>query len=471
MRRRLVLSYLVLATVVLLVLEIPLGVQSARRDRDQLAGQAQRDAQALAVLAGEDLEHPTGHDLGRLVSQYRAQATGSEVAIVDAHGNYVVRLDPERERDADDAVLGPGIARALTGKPVTASHRDEGRPVLTATVPIGVDVPSLGAVVFSTPADTTDDQIEMTWAELAVGGILILGVTTLVGLRLARSVTAPLARLEGAVSRLGHGELSIRATPGGPEEIRALGEEFNQMAVRLEELVNAQARFVADASHQLRSPLTALRLRLENLAADGGGREAVDLAAAESEVMRLSRLVDGLLTLNRAENDSQERAEVDVAALVDERCEAWSPLAVERQLSLVVDHGDVHTLAHLVPGDLEQVVDNLLANAFDATPSGRSITLRVDTDSASVAVHVSDEGPGMSEEDRVHAFDRFWQGSERRTGRSGLGLAIVRQLVVHNGGSVELRCGDRGGLEAVVTFKSGAVPTSPNKTRHRSKRR
>ncbi len=466
-------SYLVLAAVVLLALEIPLGVQSARRDRGQLSGQAQRDAQALAVLAGEDLEHPTVHDLGQLVSRYRSDAAGGEVAVVDREGKYAVRLDRERGIDADDAELVSSVHQALAGRSGTAWRRDEGRPVVTASVPIGFDVPAQGAVVMSISADATDDQIETTWAELAAAAALILGVTALVGFRLARSVTGPLARLEGTVGQLGHGNLSLRVTPEGPAEIRDLGEEFNQMASRLEELVGAQSRFVADASHQLRSPLTALRLRLENLEAnDGDGPESTDLAAAEREVLRLSHLVDGLLALNRAEGAPREREDIDLTAVVDERVAAWSPLASEGHLGLVVDRdATTAVFARLVPGDLEQILDNLLANAFDATPPGGTITVCVAAEHASVAVHVSDEGPGMSAEDRAHAFDRFWQGSDRQPGSSGLGLAIVRQLTDHNMGTIELRCGGQSGVDAVVIFPSPVVrrvpPTKAHQASHR----
>ena len=444
LKRRLLLSYLLLAAIVLLVLEVPLGIQSAHRDRAQLAGRAQGDAQALAVLVAEDLEHPAGHDLGRLVGNYRLQSSGAEVAVVNGHGSYIVRLDPA-EGDHDAADLRPGIRGALGGASVISSFRDEGRPVLSASVPVGMDRPSEGAVILSLPADATDDQIEATWAELAIGAVVILGVTALVGFRSGAFGHCTVGPSRGGCrSFWTWASLHARVARGTGGDTCSWVRSSIRWPSVLKSSIADQGRFVADASHQLRSPLTALRLRLENLEAHGGDdRDSADLVAAESEVLRLSRLVDGLLTLHSAESQSRERQTVDVGDVVDERCSAWSPLVVEGQVDLAFDRCADHQMvaAVLVPGDLEQILDNLVANAVDATPPGGAISVGVIAERTTVTVHVIDDGPGMSENERVHAFDRFWQGSERKRGRSGLGLAIVRQLVIRNGGTVVLRRG------------------------------
>jgi two-component system, OmpR family, sensor kinase len=172
------------------------------------------------------------------------------------------------------------------------------------------------------------------------------------------------------------------------------------------------------------------------------------LSALEREVQRLSRLVDGLLTLSRADGDRPQRGPVDVLAVIDERVETWSPLAHERGVRLSAIEGRVRDpIVSLVAGDLDQILDNLLANALDATPEGRSITVEVGEAEGGVDVVVSDEGPGMSDAERARAFDRFWQGPRHKGGSSGLGLAIVRQLARRNEAEVELegRPGGDGG--------------------------
>ena len=273
----------------------------------------------------------------------------------------------------------------------------------------------------------------------------------------ARSLSRPLARLESAVTQLGEGNLAVRAEATvGPPQLRSLARQFNQMASRLSELVDAQSRFVADASHQLRSPLTALRLRLENLEVSSSGPLVDEVAEAGHEVQRLSRLVDGLLTLSRADGVEPQRRMIDIEKVIEDHADAWSALADERHVALVVRYHDPggHT-ASLVPGDLDQILDNLLANALDASAEDGRIQIELaGNQPGGLEVQVIDEGPGMSENDRRRAFDRFWQGAGTRGGHSGLGLAIVRQLALRNEVSVELRPSEPTGLAAVIRISS-----------------
>ena len=367
-------------------------------------------------------------------------------------GQVVAHSAGDSDNDATGESRGL-VQAALSGRPATSFSSDEGRPWAAAAVPLSADGRSQGALLLGLDASSTERRVHEIWLALAglAAGVLVL--TVLVGLLLARSLSLPLGRLEAAVNRLGQGHLSARARiDDGPPEIRSLATQFNHMADRLAELVDAQSRFVADASHQLRSPLTALRLRLENLEASSGGSAADDMAAAGREVQRLSRVVDGLLTLNRAEGTGPGPRPVDVDDVIEERCEAWSALADERRLHLHAEFpSDDHPLALLVPGDLDQILDNLLANAVDASPEGGRIRVRRAAPNAgSMDLHVIDEGPGMAEEDRRRAFDRFWQGAGAARGNSGLGLAIVRQLAVRNDASVELRSAPPTGLDVVV---------------------
>ena len=320
-------------------------------------------------------------------------------------------------------------------------------------MPINDEGQARGAVLLGLDASSTEGRIHDIWWALAGLAAAVLIFTAVVGMLLARSLSEPLGRLESAVSRLGQGNLAVRAaTDKGPPQVRSLARQFNQMAGRLADLVDAQSRFVADASHQLRSPLTALRLRLENLEAGSQGVAADDMAAAGREVQRLSRVVDGLLTLSRADGTLPEARTVDLEDVIDDRCEAWSALADERRVQLFSDYRVAgRPIGTLVPGDLDQILDNLLANALDASPEGGRIRVELTgTDPGWVEVHVVDEGPGMGAEDRKRAFDRFWQGPGTQGGNSGLGLAIVRQLVVRNQASVELRPAQPRGLDVVI---------------------
>ena len=458
MTRRLLLSYLSLTALVLLLLEVPLGVVYGRRERDNLASTARRDATALAVLAAQSLEHPPTHDLTSLAASYGAE-TGAEVAVYDRSGQTIVGFDPGEPPGDSEPDVGALIRAALAGRAMTSRRSDDAGPQLIAALPIQSERASLGAVLVAVPAGSTDSRVARAWMALAAFAAALLGLAVMVGFLLARSLTAPLVSLQRTAQRLGGGDLDARARSIGPSEIVALADEFNAMADRVRHLVEAQRRFVADASHQLRTPLTALRLRLENLTATATDGDAPELEAAEAECQRLARLVDGLLTLSRAEDHRRDRERVDVTAIAEDRREVWAPLAAERGIAVVV-RAENHPVAMAVPGDLEQILDNLLSNALEASPPGTEITIEVRGrahDGEAVVIDVRDQGPGMGAVDRDRAFDRFWQGGGR-VGGTGLGLAIVQQLAQANGGVITLEGADEtdgadgGGLVASVSL-------------------
>ena len=284
-------------------------------------------------------------------------------------------------------------------------------------------------------------------------------------------MTKPLGDLQQAAVRLGAGDLATRAeVPKGPAEVTVLAQSFNATAARLEQLVGSQRAFVADASHQLRTPLAALRLRLECLEAEVPEGVADDLDGALDEVARLSRLVDGLLVLARAEQAVSVPGAVPLEDVIDGRCEAWDAFAAERHVHILADVRGV-PVAAATAGRLEQVVDNLLNNALEVAPLRSTVRISGQDRGVWVELRVSDEGPGMTREQRERAFDRFWQSGEaRRDGRPnghfGLGLAIVRELVVSDGGDVALEESESGGLEVVVRLRP--APRPPAKPRQLS---
>lgn len=460
MKRRLLLSYVSITAFVLLVLEIPLGVSYANSVERRLRSDLQHDAFSLAIRSQESLvTDDPARALQTLADRYR-DASGGRVVIVDAEGRSVADSEPSSPAGRDFATR-PEIQRALQGAEVTGTRTSHtlGRDLLYVALPVGSVEGIQGAVRITYPASVIDDQIRRIWLLLAATGGVVLGIVFLASQLLARSVTKPLLDLQAAARDLGGGNLSARAeVPKGPAELTVLAESFNATAARLEQLVGAQRGFIADASHQLRTPLAAMRLRLENLEADVDGSAAEDLEGALDEVARLSRLVDGLLLLARAEQAASAPTRVAVDEVIDGRCDAWEAFAAEKHVRIdAVVAGS--PAARATPGRLEQVVDNLLNNALEVAPEGSAVRLGAEARGNWVELRVSDEGPGMSADERVRAFDRFWQsGAARREGRPnghfGLGLAIVRELVVGDGGHVALEPSPSGGLEVVVRMRS-----------------
>ena len=462
MRRRLLLSYLSITVFVLLVLEIPLGVAYTSSERRRLDSEVQHDALALSIRAEESLERVDRVALTKIADRYQSNY-GGRVVIVARDGTLLADSSPPRKgpRNFGDR---PEFRIALEkGKESSGTRRSEtlNETLLYFAVPVvnGHDV--IGAIRLTYPTSFVDARIRRSWLVLVGVALVVLGIVFAVSLRLARQVTKPLEDLEDAAARFGHGELDTRApVPKGPPEIRGLAESFNQTASRLEELVTSQQAFVADASHQLRTPLAALRLRLENLEGELAPDPvaAEDVAGALAEVARLSRLVDGLLELARAERGVATAVDVELAELVGSRVDAWSALAAERGVELAPEVAE-DIVVRSAPGRLDQALDNLLSNAIEVAPQGSAVRIEAARTGGRVALRVSDAGPGMTPAQRARAFDRFWRApNAERDGGSGLGLAIVRKLVTADGGTVELDETPGGGLAVVMRLRPGSIP-------------
>jgi signal transduction histidine kinase len=466
MTRRLLLGYLSLTAFILVVLEIPLGITFARFQRSTLEAGVRRDAAKLALASEETLQNGHGPSLQALVDQYRVR-TGGRAVIVDFRGEVKADSDP----------LVPGVRNFLSRPEIKSAllgHEVVGRRYSTSlhetlvfvSTPVETGNVIRGAVRVTYTAAFVEARVVRGWIVLAAVGLTVLAFVFLLSVQLARSVTRPVQELEEAAARLGEGQLGARVdVPSGPPEVAVLARSFNETASKLQLLVDQQRRFAADASHQLRTPLAALRLRLENLEpAVAGEPDAVDdLQGAIAEVHRLARLVDGLLALARGEAKSLPRTAIDAAAVARDSAVRWEPLIEERSVSLAVEAPGRPVWVLATSGHLEQVVDNLVANAVDVAPAGSVVTVRVVRPPRAgepAELHVVDQGPGMSAEQRAAAFDRFWRSTEARSklGGSGLGLSIVQQLVTNDGGSVELLEAEGGGLDACVRLQAASSP-------------
>jgi signal transduction histidine kinase len=425
--RRLLLSYLALTLGVLIALELPLGILNAHNLRQDLRAKVQRDALTMGSLAEDSLEHkrPVDPNVRAAVTRY-AEESDARVVVRDASGRVIVTSANGRDGDRE-AVHG-----------------------LLVTVPVSANGRVFGTVGVTYPTSSTDRRIARDWFGLGIAAAVVLAAAALLGLLLSRSVSRPLRRVEHAAQRIGDGELDARAPESeGPDDVRRLARTLNETAAKLETLVRSQEDFVADASHQLRTPLTALRLRLENLERDVAppGREA--LAAAMTETDRLSRLVSELLALARPQDQVDAAEAIDVTALAAARAEAWDALAAERELRIQTEGRPARARAGA--GRVEQVLDNLLSNAVDASPPGSTIRLSSGRRNGWIELHVVDEGPGLSAEARARAFDRFWHAGAGEG--SGLGLAIARKLVEVDEGEIALQAAPAGGVDAVVRLR------------------
>lgn len=341
----------------------------------------------------------------------------------------------------------------------TRSSETLGYDLMYVAVPVASGGTVHGAVRITYPTSTLDQRISGTWWRLAGLSAVALSTIAAMGWLLARGVTRPVQAVRDAALALSGGDLTQRArTDVGAPELRDLARTFNQTAATLEQLLAAQRAFVADASHQLRTPLTALRLRLENLQEEITPVKQRDVALAIAETDRLARIVDGLLTLARSDAQRQEPQEVEVAAVIEDRVALWTPQASSKGVTLDVSGSSGSVLA--VAGALEQILDNLISNAVNASPMGGIVRIVTEQTPTSLAVHVIDHGPGLSPDDRARAFDRFWRAPGNRAKGTGLGLAIVAELAAANHGDASLADGPGGGVDASVRLPLAASEES-----------
>ena len=462
MRGRLIGAFVFVLAIVLLVQNVPLVTYLRDVEEDRQRTGLERDAFVIGGRAEELLESGAiGGDtaLQQLVDDYRA-TEGHRVVIVDRLGSAAMISDETAAAGADYSTR-PEIGRALTGEIASGERFSEtlGIELVYVAVPVfsGDDV--VGAVRLTSPRSEIDDLVSRRARGILVVVVVALLLGVVVALVLAQGISRPLRSLQRSTNDLATGNLSARAdSEHGPPEVRDLARAFNRMSTRLQSLVDAQRSFAGDASHQLRTPLTALRLQIEQArrTVDNDPRRAGDeLERATNEIDRLQHLVDGLLVLARLEDSAPNRAIVDVSRLLVERVDVWIPLVEERNGSLSLQTED-GLRAQLVPGTLEQVIDNLIDNALDASDDAPdlSIELRRDTPTGDLQLTIADRGRGMTSDELARAFDRFWRSPTNTEAGSGIGLSIVHRLVEVNDGHVSLDSRSGGGLQVKVTLPS-----------------
>ena len=464
MTRRLVASYLALAVFVFVMLAVPFARSTISNERDRLRNGLERDAVVLASAVEDVLAERSANTAAvarRVADAYRIR-TGARVVITDAGGTAIADNDPPTPGERSFRTR-PEVIAALSSRvgfderySATLRHR-----AMFVAVPVSSGGRLYGAVRVSVTTRQIDQRIRSHLRGLLVASLIALASAAVLAVFLARWLTRPIALLRRTANRIGTGDMAARAeTRSGPPELRDLAIDLNTMASRLQELISAQDAFVADASHQLRTPLTAARLRLEAIEFSSETRREEHRLAALDEVMRLSRTVDGLLELARAERAPSAVEELDIAAVVDERIDHWSALAAERSV-VIVRRGETRLFARATHDRVVQVLDNVLANAIDATLKQTGvldlplIEVLVGPDDEMIEIVIRDSGPGMSDREFEHAFDRFWRARSDRTdlSGSGLGLSIVRKLILADAGTVELRRSPSGGVDVVIHYR------------------
>jgi heavy metal sensor kinase len=345
----------------------------------------------------------------------------------------------------------------------TLTLKPDGPRLRYVVRPLGPEVPQGGAVLVAVRPERVELGLRQTLSTFLL--ILPFGVLAayVIGSWIARRALAPVDQITNEVREITDGRSLHRRLPTTmvKDELGRLADTLNQMMDRLERSFSALRRFTADASHELKTPLTVLRAGVERaLTTPRMPQESLaGLEEALQEIKRMTELVDTLLTLARADEGTAplHREPVDLRRLVEETRETGDLLAENAGVSMRVTAPSEPVVVEVDASRMRQLVLNLLTNAVKYTPSGGRVTLWLERDDGRVRLGVSDTGIGIASSDLPHVFDRFWRADTARTRTSerpgvGLGLAICKWIAEAHGGTIDVQSRPGRGTTFTVTL-------------------
>lgn len=460
LRTRLMAALAYVLVLAIVAFGVPLAINLNARVNAEVRTQSQAQADLVAASASDLLGPSSTRQLSTLV-QSAARSVRGRILIVNRAGRVLID-------SAGPATLGtsylsrPEIQAALRGRQIQVQRysRTLGQEILATAVPIVRHRTPVGAVRVTQSVAAVNSAVDRGFLGLGMLALVVLVLGLVAGAVIAAHVVRPIRRLEQVARRVAAGDLLARAEPEGSREQRSLVGSFNDMTERLGRLLGAQRKFVADASHQLRTPLTGLRLRLEAAreTADDHGVREIDAALQEAD--RLSHTVDELLVLSAAGEHHLAPAAVDLAELCAAAVERWRLMARRHEIALEYRHEPGQHVAWAASSDLERALDALIENALHYSPANTAVIIS----SAPGKVEVLDQGPGIAEDERQLVFERFHRG---RTGSSavmgsGLGLPIARELARRWDGDVTVGPRTGGGTVATLFVREAAPDRQPS---------
>jgi signal transduction histidine kinase len=442
----------------LIAFGVPLALSMRDRVDSEVKSQARGQADLVATTASEFIDPPRSAALQRIVSN-SADSVRGRVIVVDANGRLLA--DSAGVRAGRDYADRPEVAAALAGRPeqITRNSETLGEEILATATPVFDHSRTAGAVRITQSVEAVHKAVRSSILDVAALAAVVLALGLVAGALIAQQIARPIRRLDSAARRVAGGDLDASVAVEGSSEQRSLARTFNEMTQRVKRLLRVQQDFVADASHQLRTPLTGLRLRLEGMGERFRGDHAVEreVDAAMGEIDRLALIVDELLILSRAGEHELPGERLDLHETARRAAQRWRAFAAERrvEIELTAEEGPAEGWA--AAADLERSVDALLENALLYSPPGSAVTIATGPGRISFL----DRGPGLAPGEEETVFERFSRGSAGQHGAkgTGLGLPIARELTRQWGGEVVLANREGGGLAASIELARSEVPS------------
>ncbi|MFE4372429.1 sensor histidine kinase [Streptomyces sp. NPDC056835] len=463
MRTRLLPLLIILMAGVLLALGFPLAVSLAAAEQQRVVVDRIDDTARVAALAQFVSESRSGTQERRamleaeLTRYYEVYGVRAGVFYRDngvmarAPEGWSVPAEGPARQSFEEALLG-----RRSGDPEQVWPWQNGRLIVDSPVVRDGDV--VAVVVTDSPTGQMRSRILHGWLIIAAGEVAAMLLAVGAAIRLTGWVLRPVRVLDAATHDIATGRMNSRvAAAGGPPELRRLASSFNEMADNVEDVLEQQRAFVADASHQLRNPLAALLLRIELLSLElPEGNE--EIASVRTEGKRLAQVLDDLLDLALAEHAAADLRLTDIGEVAAERVAAWRALAEEKGVRLTEHRAAV--TAWTDPIALSSALDAVIDNALKFTPAGEEVTVAVARDSTTSKIVINDGGPGLTDDELARIGDRFWRSNRHQNIKgSGLGLSITRALLAAGGGSITYGHGEPGGLRVTLSVPRSS-PTS-----------
>jgi signal transduction histidine kinase len=334
-----------------------------------------------------------------------------------------------------------GIIVVLMCVPITFGATRQALIADDASARIGVGPDHNGGLPF-VDSETLEENPGKAIVQMMLRLLLITSALgSLIGVIIARGLTAPLDQLAEAAQDIGAQDLSRRVEVKGSDEIKAVARAFNDMAAALEQAETLRSNLLADVAHELRTPLTVVQGNLRAILDDVYQLDKAEIARLYEQTRHLTRLVNDLRELAQAEAHKLplNLTTVDAVAWVQETATTFEPIAAAEGVALRVEIPETRPQLQADKARLTQSLHNLLYNALQHTPVEGTITVRVEQGPGEVHLRVQDTGAGIAPGHLPHVFDRFYRADRARSrdsGGTGLGLAIVRAIVEAHGGAV-----------------------------------
>jgi signal transduction histidine kinase len=401
---------------IVLAFVIPLGLLIRDQARDRALNDSQVKVESVATaLAVTSTDGPVSVEQAELI----IGALGDETITV---------FLPDGARAGRAADATDNVLRAQNGAAFSASIEGGAEILVPVAIARGEAVVVRGFV----PTSELRHGVTAAWGLLALLGVAVTAVAMMVANRLASSITRPVEALSSTAHDMADGLLDARVTPAGPPEIVEMGEAFNYLGSRLEGLLAAERESVADLSHRLRTPLTALRLQAESVP------DSTNRTALLADIDALARAIDGLIEQARRPTAEADDLRSDITAVLRHRLQFWTVLAEDQGRQLQVRIPTESLWVAVTGSELGAAIDVLVENVLAHTPPGTALAALLESRSNDVTLTIEDEGTGFPD------LDVTQRGASGR-GSTGLGLDIVRQVATRAGGNMSVANRPRGG--------------------------